>query len=68
MDEKEAVNKTMLVLAIVLTFVAVIGLYFNITALINTYLDYRKAMAVSAIFNLGLLITGLFIMDRLRKN
>lgn len=68
MDEKEIVNRTLMVLAVILTFVAVAGLYFNINALIGMYLDYRKSVAVSIVFNIGILITAIYLMERLRKS
>ncbi|WP_457590251.1 hypothetical protein [Geoglobus sp.] len=68
MDEEEIVNKTMTLLAVILTFVAVIGLYFNINSLIGMYLDYRKSVIVSILFNIGILVTAMYLFERLRKS
>ena len=68
MDEEEIVNKTMTLLAVILTFVAVIGLYFNINSLIGMYLDYRKSVTVSILFNIGILVTAMYLFERLRKS
>ncbi len=68
MDEEEIVNKTMMLLAVILTFVAVIGLYFNINSLIGMYLDYRKSVIVSILFNIGILVTAMYLFERLRKS
>ncbi len=67
MDDEKEIKKIVQIIAGILAFVGVVGLYININSAIGMFLDYRKATFIRIILDIGIIVTAVFLLSRIKK-
>ena len=67
MDNVKETKIILQIIAGILAFVGIVGLYFNLNSVIGMFFDYRKATVIRTILDIGLIVTAIFLLDRIKK-
>ncbi|MBE8540057.1 hypothetical protein [Geoglobus acetivorans] len=67
MAEEKDYGRLIQIIAGILAFVGIVGLYLNINSAIGMFFDYRKATLIRIILDAGLIITAVFLLGKIKR-
>lgn len=68
MDNEKESMKIIRIVAGIIAFIGIAGLYLNINSAIGMFFDYRKATLMRILFDVWLIITAIYLLKKVKDS